>query len=446
MQKSTVDWATPKKPVEMYRTLLLSFAAAFLAALPLHAQDWLDVARADVDTLASAPYAGRGYVGGGADRAAAYLGRRYAEIGLAPVGGSYWQPFAFEADLITGTPLLVAGTDTLVLGSGFIPYPSTGSGAGERLRVVDVGHGLVLRPLGVDAYASVDAREAVVLVSAPVPDSLRAVADLPPVALSREFRMQIAAAAGARAVVFLEDTPTFGLSGFDAPLPVFEVHRDAWAGAATATFAVESIHNTQVEAVNVLGQVRGTQSPDTALVVTAHYDGLGTLGPDAFFPGANDNASGVAMLLSLASSIAAEPLPYTVVFAALAGEELGLNGAQYLAEHPPVPLEHIRFVLNFDMVASAEDGLMVFAGTDFPDEYALLTALNAQQGGGPLYARANRPNSDHWAFTERGVRAFYLLTKDGRQPYHSLRDEARTLQWDAFTHARTLAEAFLRAL
>ncbi len=417
-----------------------------LAATTAHAQPWLDAARADVDTLTAPFYAGRGYTDGGADRAAAFIARRFEALGLAPVVPGYLQPFTFEADLIVGAPVLVADGDTLALGRHYLPYPSSGGGSGARLRVVDVAHGLVLPPLGVNAYADKDVRGAVALVSAKIPDSLSTREGLPPVALSREYRMQIAHAAGAKAIVFLEDAPLFGLSGFDAPLPVFEARRDMWKGASTVSYHIEARHNTTVDAANVLAQVQGTAAPDTILLVTAHYDHLGSLGPDVYFPGANDNASGVAMLLSLAEAIAAQPLRYSVVFAALAGEELGLNGARFLAGQPPFALENVRFLLNFDMVASAEDGLLVFAGSDFADEYALLTALNTAQGGGPLYARANRPNSDHYAFTEKGVRGFYLLTKDGKQPYHSLRDEARTLEWDDFARARALAEAFLRAL
>ncbi len=422
--------------------LLLSL----VIALPAQAQDWLEKAQADVDTLTAPRLSGRGYTDGGAGRAADFLVRRFEEIGLQPFDDGFRQPFTFEADLVTAPPLLALDGDTILLARTYLPYPSTGSGEGADVRMVDVGHGLVLAPLGVNAYADIDAEGAVVLVSEEPPDSLRALADLPPVALSREFRIQIAHAAGAQAVIFLDDAPLYGLAGFDAPLPTFVVQRGAWPGADRVSYAAQAEHNARVEADNVLGLVRGTTSPDTFLVVTAHYDGLGALGPDLYFPGANDNASGVAMLLSLAEAIAAEPLRYSVVFAALAGEELGLNGARHLAEHPPFPLSHVRFLLNFDMVASAEDGLLVIAGTDYADEYALLTALNTAQGGGALYARANRPNSDHYPFTEKGVRAFYLLTKDGRQPYHSPQDEARTLEWDDFTRARTLATALLRAL
>lgn len=426
------------------RPLFLFFLC--VCAPTVTAQEWLDAARADVDTLTAPAYAGRGYADGGAARAAHYLGRRFAEIGLTPLGDAYGHPFTFEADLVSGSPLLVADGDTLPLGRAFLPYPSSGSGRSDGVPLVDVGHGLVLRPLGVDAYADRDVRGAAVLISSAVPDSLREIQGLPPVALSREFRMEIAAAMGARAVVFVEESPQFGFAGYDATLPVFEVRRRAWPGADTLAFHVETRQNARVEGVNVLGQVRGTDSPDTLLLVIAHYDGLGALGPDFYFPGANDNASGVAMLLSLARAFAEAPTRYSVVFAALGGEELGLNGALHLAENPPFNLDNVRFLLNFDMVASGEDGLMAFAGADFADEYALLTALNTLHGGGALHARANRANSDHYPFLERGVRGFYLLTKDGQQPYHSPRDVAETLEWDDFTRARTLAEAFLRAL
>ena len=429
-----------------HRLLALCACLCFPAALAQPA-DPIAGAQADVDTLASAAYAGRGYARGGAAKAAAYVERRFRAIGLEPAFESgFQQPFGFEKDLVTGTPVLSADGAPLALGDGFLPYGSTASGKGRNVRVVDVGHGLTLRPLGVDAYEGKAVRGKVALVSAPIPDALREVDGLPPAVLSRPFQMQVAEANGAKAVIFLDDAPLFGHSTFDAPLPVFEVARAAWPGAERVSFRVEARQNAQVEAANVVGQVRGTGEPDSVLLVTAHLDGLGSLGPDHYFPGANDNASGVAMLLALAETVQRVPLRHTVVFAALGGEESGLKGAFHLAEYPPVPLGRVRFLLNFDMVASAEDGLLVFGGRDHPAEYGLLERLNAERGGGPLAARGNRANSDHWAFTEQGVPGFYLLTKDGTQPYHSLRDVPETLEWDDFARAFYLAEAFLRGL
>ena len=449
------------------RTLACLLALWIPTALAQPA-DPVSQARADVDTLASAAYAGRGYAPhayaarsrhlpthlsgrenarGGAARAEAYIERRLREVGIEPAfEDGFRQPFTFEKDLITGTPLLDADGIPLTLGDDFLPYGSSASGAGQNLDVVDVGHGFVLPRLGIDAYEGLDVRGKAVVISQAIPDSLYQTEGVLPAFLTDAYRMDVAGKRGAAALLFLKDAPLFGHTAFDAPLPVFDMRREAWPGASRVTLQVEAAQNAPVLAANIVGQVRGTTQPDSVLLVTAHFDGLGSLGPDHYFPGANDNASGVAMLLALAESVQREPLRYTVVFAALGGEESGLKGARYLASFTPFPTERVRFLLNFDMVASAEDGLLVFGGRDQPAEYALLERLSAEQSDGPLAARANRANSDHWAFTERGVPGFYLLTKDGTQPYHSLRDRPETLEWDDFARALRLADAFLREL
>src|SRR5690606_27119247 len=96
------------------------------------------------------------------------------------------------------------------------------------------------------------------------------------------------------------------------------------------------------ESQNVIGYVEG-KSNDSLIVLTAHYDHLGMMGDKAIFPGANDNASGIAMLLNLAKYYQNHQPAYGTVFIAFGAEELGLLGAQYFTENPLFPLEKIKF-------------------------------------------------------------------------------------------------------
>jgi Iap family predicted aminopeptidase len=99
---------------------------------------------------------------------------------------------------------------------------------------------------------------------------------------------------------------------------------------------------------NVLGFLRGA-SDDFTLALTAHYDHLGDDPGGARFPGAFDNASGVAAVLEAAYQLAKEKLPFNVLVAFLTGEESGLWGAKQLAANPPVPLSA---VVNLDTIGS----------------------------------------------------------------------------------------------
>ncbi|WP_448636180.1 M28 family peptidase [Pedobacter panaciterrae] len=79
------------------------------------------------------------------------------------------------------------------------------------------------------------------------------------------------------------------------------------------------------------------------MVITAHYDHLGGMGNKTYFPGANDNASGISFLLSLAKYYAANPQPYTMAFICFAGEEAGLLGSKYFTEYPLLALQKSGF-------------------------------------------------------------------------------------------------------
>ena len=402
----------------------------------------LDAARSIVDTLASPGYHGRGFANGGAERAARWLVGQFARAGLNPLGPEWLHPFPVEADVITETPRLFMGAEPLALVTDLLPYPGTGSGSGEDVEVLDVGHGMPLPPFG-NPYPQSGVGGRVILLSEPIPQVLFENPDIPRHFLQDAARYTIAREVGASAVVQLVDNPIHGAAFFDAALPVFYVRRSAWTDPGTVSFSVQADQNRAETGYNVIGRVPGTARPDSVLLLLAHYDGLGTLGPNAYFPGANDNASGVALLLAVAAHVAENPLPYTVVFAALGAEEVGLVGAQALAEEMGEGLGSVAFLLNFDMAASGEDGLLAFGGSDYPEEYARLLAANESLGLGPLAARANRPNSDHAVFLAQGVRGFYVLTKDGTQPYHSLDDRPETLDWDAFAHLYALVTSFL---
>lgn len=108
---------------------------------------------------------------------------------------------------------------------------------------------------------------------------------------------------------------------------------------------------------NVLGLLRGSdpQLSKEVVVYTAHHDHLGKKeggapGEDVIFNGAVDNASGVAAMLAIARSLSQLPKApkRSVLFAAVAAEEQGLLGSQFLIEHPPVPPARMAADLNLD--------------------------------------------------------------------------------------------------
>ncbi len=425
----------------MKRALLLAF---LLVAHTSSAQSWLDAAKRDVDTLASPVMAGRGYESGGHLRAAAYIESAFREAGLQPAGAGYRQPFTFTVDLIRQTPELRINGQSIPPGRGFLPIASSPSATyAGGARLVRAGSGLYAPEAGVNTYEGLDVVGAIVVLDeampAPAPEGL------PPAARTLLHRMEAAASMGARAVFFLSESLSHGPFPQNTTIPGFLIQRDHWPeGSPEVTFTLITEQDQPTEAHNVVAIVPGTAFPDRYLLVTAHYDHIGQLGPGVYFPGANDNASGVAMMLSLARHFAREPLRRSLLFVAFSGEEQGLIGSRVMANDPPVPLDAIDFLLNLDMVASGQDGVMAVGGVDFPDDFALLLAADSLSGIGRIGKRANAPNSDHYPFLMAGVPGFFLYTNRGTQPYHSVDDVPATLEWDDFEAVFDLSQNFLR--
>jgi aminopeptidase YwaD len=168
--------------------------------------------------------------------------------------------------------------------------------------------------------------------------------------------------------------------------------------------------------------------PDSFIFITAHYDHLGGLGKDTYFPGANDNASGIALLLNLAHYYVSHPQRYSIGFICFAGEEAGLIGSKYFTDNPLAPLKKIRFLLNTDLAGTGQEGITVVNATEFPKEFTLLQQINKENNLlAAVNARGKAANSDHYFFTEKGVPAFFFYTLGGIKAYHDVFDKAATL-------------------
>lgn len=178
------------------------------------------------------------------------------------------------------------------------------------------------------------------------------------------------------------------------------------------------------ETFNVIGWVEGQELKDEFVVITAHLDHLGmklsvTGDKDTIFCGANDNASGVSVMMSVGQTLVAMKPRRSILLIAFSGEEVGLLGSKYFVEHSPVPLQQIRFLLNLDLVGSGHDGIMVQGVNDFPQEFSAVTGINQSYFGFELSTRPNSPNSDQYYFNALGVPAFFMYAYKGTNPYHA---------------------------
>ena len=203
------------------------------------------------------------------------------------------------------------------------------------------------------------------------------------------------------------------------------------------------------EGVNVVAQIPGTVFPQQALLVTAHFDGLG-IRLRRTYPGADDNASGVAAMLALAEHLAENPPQHTVVFAGLDGEEQGLVGAQALAEAPPVPLGAVLTVVNLDMVSRGP--LWAAGGAHYPHLRQLIEAPLARRGLAVRFGHDTGTGSENWtgasdhaAFHQRGVPFVYLGVED-HADYHRPTDTADRVDPAVFARAAETIRATVEIL
>lgn len=187
-----------------------------------------------------------------------------------------------------------------------------------------------------------------------------------------------------------------------------------------------------VELLNVVGVLPGT-NPDWKGqwdLVSAHYDHLGFGWLDGekgkLHPGADDNASGVSVLVELAANLAGTDKPKrTLVFVAFSGEESRLAGSRYFAEHPtPLPLGGLRAVVNLDTVGRLLDQKVTVFGAGTADEWPhVFRGIGWVTGVESQTVTGNTEGSDQQSFIDKGIPAVQIFTP-GDLDYHKPGDVA----------------------
>jgi hypothetical protein len=194
---------------------------------------------------------------------------------------------------------------------------------------------------------------------------------------------------------------------------------------------------------NVIGYFKGSTYPDSFLVFSAHYDHLGMMGKTATFPGGNDNASGVAMMLDLVQYYKKNPPAYSICFMAFTGEEAGLFGSYYYTENPLFPLKQISLLLNLDLMGTGDKGMTVVNATLFPNEFRELQLINMTNDYLPVVnSRGKAQNSDHYYFSENGVKAFFFYLMGEYHAYHDINDTAEAVTFSRYKQAFELIRDF----
>ena len=364
----------------MKKCLLL---LCLLISRPVLSQDII-LTRNALDTLSSKTMWGRGYTKEGLGKAADFISTKFKDYGLSPMDGqSFKQFFSFPVNTFPGSMSLKINGKALVPGKDFIVMPeSRGKSTSCRLE-------------------------------------------------QKDSTVFISSAEGI--VVALKDKLTWSVSNQQADYTGIEILKGRTGKPEAIELNIDNYFIPEFKAANICGLVKGSRKPDSLIVFTAHYDHLGGMGSDTYFPGANDNASGISFLLSMAKYYAANPPAYSMAFICFAGEEAGLLGSKYFTEHPLAELSHIRFLVNLDMVGTGETGITVVNATCHPTEFNLLNKINDEHKYlAKINSRGKSANSDHYFFSEKGVPTFFIYTTGGIKAYHDVYDQPATLPFTAY--------------
>jgi Peptidase family M28/PDZ domain/PA domain len=256
---------------------------------------------------------------------------------------------------------------------------------------------------------------------------------IPFVMLGRDFADKLLAAAGQPSLADFEKL-------IDQDLKPRSHELKEWK--LTGRIAIE---RTSIDTKNVVGVLEGAgPHANETIVIGGHYDHLGrgglTSGSMAFFSndihnGADDNASGTAMVMEMARRLTArrDPPPRRLVFMAFSGEERGLLGSQYYVEHPLFPLQSTVMMLNCDMVGrlNAENELTMIGTGTTPGIDALVTVLG-KSAGLKIKTIAGMTDgfggSDHQSFYAKDVPVLFAFT-GVHQDYHRPSDDSDRINY-----------------
>lgn len=376
-------------------------------------------AQKTIDTLASEVFYGRGYVNDGDKKAAMFLVDEYVKAGLKPLKKNiskevlsaelFLYPFSFSVNTFPGKCDVKIDGKELVPGKDFVVNPGCPS----------IKKSFSIKPANSNKYQKRIKKTALLYDTS-----------------YKQTKTELVKTANFNLKITLQKKLTWSVATYQdskAGVEILKASLPANAKKISVNIKSKLINH---EANNVIGYIEGTEIKDTFILLTAHYDHLGMMGK-TMFPGANDNASGVAMMLDMANYFSKHPSKYSIAFIAFAAEEPGLIGSKHYTDNPwaELPLSRIKFLVNLDLMGSGEKGIAVVNSTIFPDYFKLLQTANGNSDKKYLTgfkSRGKAANSDHYWFVERGVKGFFFYLMGDYNHYHDIDDNRYNLKLGEF--------------
>jgi membrane dipeptidase len=413
-------------------------------------------------------------------KAAEYVASKMKEYGLQPAGENkgYFQTVPFKSIIDFNPPnrLEIAAPvkKAFTPGRGRDFYPATGTGSGiSRGQAVFAGYGIASETPIWNDFEGLDPKGRILIVLPDAPEALGDAAG----SWTLEKKVKLAVEKGAVGMIEMDlnepgqppvrrrasgllkaGTAPDGFvvvhAGRNALDDIFYTAHSSWRDAVSKILRLkkplsfplsESLeleaHFSQQDrtAVNVLGIIPGTDKKlkDQVLIMGGHLDHLGVAMDGFVYPGADDNATSVAVMLETARILKASGYKpaRTILFASWAGEEIGTVGSRFYTEHPVFPLNKTAAYLNIDMVGTGDSTLMVGGMFEYGRFFELVKAGLDPDMIKLLKPRVNYRGSDHSTFWDKNVTSISLRTGevltnklDDKHPeYHRPGDRAETI-------------------
>lgn len=397
--------------------------------------------RAHLEFLASDALNGRGSGTRDEQIAAEYVGAHFRRLGLKPggTGGSYVQTVEVVRTPAAGKPAIAIG-DALkwTFGKEFVASSVSGPAlAGPLQRVTGSASGVkrgavvFLPDENMDLLAQiVQAGAAAVMMkraltpaqwdaqAARTPAMGVRLTGVPPESLLRPTVISLNADAAVALAAVPDGT---------------RVRIDTAAGEATRSYTY-----------NAVAILPGKHPAGEAILISSHLDHLGrreaVQGPDKIYNGADDDASGTVAVMEIAEALAKKKTPgRTIIFACFGSEETGGFGATYLRELPPVPLDRIVAMVQFEMIGRPDSKVpaktLWLTGYERSDLGPALARRGARLVQDPHPDMSFFTRSDNITFARRGVVAHTVSSYGLHKEYHTPADETKAVDYAHMTEA-----------
>ncbi len=423
----------------MKKVLVLLF---IFVAFNAKSQDTI-YARKILKALTSPEMDGRGYVNEGNKTAAFFLDKEFSGMKLSKFTNSYLQPYYKSINTFPGKMNVSFDKTILKPAVDYLVTLSSPALKGE-FKIVKLDSTNLNSQKELEKYLSKSYEDKFILIDKKGIKDTNVTKFIKKLNTENSFK--------AKGYIYINDKLTWGASdGYRVKdYVVLNITRSfiSTLNPKKITIETEAEFQSDYRLYNVAGYVKGKSKSDTFFVFTAHYDHLGRMGKDTYFPGANDNASGTTMVLDLAKYYSKpENQPeYSIAFLLFSGEESGLWGSEYFASNPMFPLSKIKFLINLDMMGTGSEGITVVNASTFKQQYEKMKELNTKANYlKAVVERGESCNSDHCPFYQKGVPAIFIYAMGSEfTEYHNINDIAEKLPLTKYSEIFKLLLDYLK--